>query len=82
MQVGPDFIVFAGDVGVLKCQTENDAQAAIAAAMDLLENPDEWWSVLRQRLAANDIARPSSGINLDNAAFDVPDPTTTLRVLV
>ena len=80
MQVGPDFIVFAGDVGVLKCQTEKDAQAAIAAAMDLLENPDEWWSVLRQRLAANDITLQSSGINLDIAAFD--DPTTTLRVLV
>ena len=51
MQVGPDFIVFAGDVGVLKCQTEKDAQTIIAVALDLLENPDEWWSVLRQRLA-------------------------------
>jgi hypothetical protein len=51
MQVGPEFIVFAGDVGVLKCQTEKDAHAAIAVARDLLENPDEWWSVLRQRLA-------------------------------
>jgi hypothetical protein len=27
MQVGPDFIVFAGDVGVLKCQTEKDARS-------------------------------------------------------
>jgi hypothetical protein len=60
MQVGPDFIVFAGDVGVLKCQTEKDAQAAIAVAMDLLESPDEWWSVLRQRLAASEVARQSA----------------------
>jgi hypothetical protein len=34
MQVGPDFIVFSGDVGVLKCRTEKDAQAAIAVAME------------------------------------------------
>ena len=54
MQVGSDFIVFAGNVGVLKCRTEKDAQAAIAVAMDLLEDPDEWWSVLRQRLAASE----------------------------
>jgi hypothetical protein len=81
MQVGPDFIVFAGDVGVLKCQTEKDAQTAIAVAMDLLENPDEWWSVLRQRLAASDVARQSSGISVDIAAFDIPTPTATLRVL-
>jgi hypothetical protein len=77
MQVGPDFIVFAGDVGVLKCQTEKDAQSAIAVAMDLLENPDEWWSVLR--LAANDVTRQSSGMSVDIASFDTP--TATLRAL-
>jgi hypothetical protein len=81
MQVGPDFIVFAGDVGVLKCRTEKDAQAAIAVAMDLLENPDEWWSVLRQRLAASEVARQSSGIRVDIAAFDVPAQIVTLRAL-
>ena len=81
MQVAPDFIVFAGDVGVLKCQTEKDAQTAIAVAMDLLENPDEWWSVLRQRLAASEVARQSSGTSVDIAAFDIPAPTATLRVL-
>jgi hypothetical protein len=79
MQVGPDFIVFAGDVGVLKCQTQKDAQSAIAVAIDLLENPDEWWSMLRQRLAANDVARQSSGMSVDIAAVD--SPTATLRVL-
>jgi hypothetical protein len=79
MQVGPDFIVFAGDVGVLKCRTEKDAEAAIAVAMDLLENPDEWWSMLRQRLAVKDVARQSRGISVDIAAFDTP--TTTLRAL-
>jgi hypothetical protein len=79
MQVGLDFIVFAGVVGVLKCQTENDAQSAIAVATDLLENPDEWWSVLRQRLAANDIARQSSGMSVDIAGAD--SQTATLRVL-
>jgi hypothetical protein len=79
MQVGPDFIVFAGDVGVLKCRIEKDAESAIAVAMDLLENPDEWWSVLRQRLAANDVARQSSGMSVDIAAVD--RPTATLRVL-
>jgi hypothetical protein len=81
MQVGPDFIVFAGDVGVLKCRTEKDAQAAIAVAMDLLENPNEWWSVLRQRLAAREVAQQSSGMSVDIAAVDVPAPTATLRVL-
>jgi hypothetical protein len=72
MQVGHDFIVFAGDVGVLKCRTEKDAEAAIAVAMDLLENPDEWWSVLRQRLAAREVARQSSSISVDTASFDTP----------
>jgi hypothetical protein len=78
-QVGPDFIVFAGDVGVLKYQTESDAQSAIAVAMDFLENPDEWWSVLRQRLAANDVARQSTDMSVDIAAVD--SPGATLRVL-
>jgi hypothetical protein len=81
MQVGPDFIVFAGDVGVLKCRTEKDAQAAIAVAMDLLENPDQWWSVLRQRLATREIARQSSSMSVNIAALDVPAPTATPRVL-
>jgi hypothetical protein len=79
MQVGPDFIVFAGDVGVLKCRTEKDAEAAIAVAMDLLENPDEWWSVLRQRLAAREVARQSGSTSVDTASFDTP--TATLRAL-
>jgi hypothetical protein len=79
MQVGSDFIVFAGDVDVLKCRTEKDAKAAIAVAMDLLENPDEWWSVLRQRLAARDVARRSSAMSVDIAAFAAP--TATLRTL-
>jgi len=57
MQVGHDFIIFAGDVSILKCQTEKDAQIAIAVALDLLEHPDEWWSVLPQRPAASDAAR-------------------------
>jgi hypothetical protein len=59
MQVGHDFVVFAGDVSVLKCQTEKDAQNAIAVALDLLENPDEWWNMLSQRLAASEAARLS-----------------------
>jgi hypothetical protein len=77
MKVGPDFIVFAGDVGVLKCRTEKDAEDASAVAMDLLENPDEWWSVLRQRLTARDAARQSSSIGVDIAAFDAPTATLT-----
>jgi hypothetical protein len=36
---------------------KKDAQIAIAVALDLLEHPDEWWSVLRQRPAASDAAR-------------------------
>jgi hypothetical protein len=79
MQVGPDFIVFAGDVGVLKCRTEKDAEAAIAVAMDLLENPDEWWSMLRQRLAAREVARQSGSTSVDTASSDTP--TATLRAL-
>jgi hypothetical protein len=57
MQVEHDFVVFADDVSILKCQTEKDAEIAIAVALDLLEHPDEWWSVLRQRPAASDAAR-------------------------
>jgi hypothetical protein len=59
MQVEHDFVVFADDVSILKCQTEKDAQMAIAVALDLLEHPDAWWSVLRQRLSASDAARLS-----------------------
>jgi hypothetical protein len=81
MQVGPDFVVFAGDVGVLKCQTEKDAQAAIAVAMDLLENPDEWWFVLRRRLAASEVERQSNRMSVDIAVFDVPASIATSRVL-
>jgi hypothetical protein len=75
MQVGPDFIIFAGDVCVLKCRTEKDAQAAIAVAVDLLENPAEWWSVLRQRLAARDAAQQSSSTSVDTATFDTATAT-------
>ena len=74
MQVGRDFIIFAGDVSVLKCQTERDAEKVIAVALDLFENPDEWWRVLRQRLAAREVARQSSGISIDIAAFDLRPP--------
>ena len=65
-QIGPDFVVSSGD---LKCQTEKDAQTIIAAALDLLENPDEWWNVLRQRLAASEAARQSSSAGGDLAVF-------------
>jgi hypothetical protein len=58
-KVGHDFVVVAGDVSVLKCRTEKEAQIAIRMALDLLENPDQWWNVLRQRLAASDAARSS-----------------------
>ena len=54
-QVGHDFIIFAGDVSILKCQTEKDAQSAIAVALDLLEHPDEWWS-----FCGNDLPRANA----------------------
>jgi hypothetical protein len=41
-RLSPAGFVFSGDVSVLKCQTEKDAQTVIAATLDLLENPDEW----------------------------------------
>ena len=44
VRVGHDFVVFADDVSILKCQTEKDAEIAIAVALDLLEHPDDWWS--------------------------------------
>jgi hypothetical protein len=77
MQVGHDFVVSAGDVNVLKCQTEKEAQTIVAAALDILENPDEWWSVLRQRLAASEAARLSSGAGVDITDFDVAAPPIT-----
>jgi hypothetical protein len=76
-QIGHDFVVFSGDVSVLKCQTEKDAQTIIAAASDLLENPDEWWNVLRQRLAASEAGRQSSNAGGDLAAFDTNAVTVT-----
>jgi hypothetical protein len=54
VEVGSDFVVLAGDVSVLRCQTERDAEMAVATALDLLENPDEWWRLLQERLAASD----------------------------
>jgi hypothetical protein len=80
MQVGHDFVVSAGDVNILKCRTEKDAQTVVAAALDILENPDEWWSVLRQRLAASDAARLSSGAAVDIRDFDVAVPILTPNV--
>ena len=58
-KVGHDFVVVAGDVSVLKCRTEKEAQITIRMALDLLKNPDRWRNVLRQRLAASDAARSS-----------------------
>jgi hypothetical protein len=72
MQVGHDFVVSAGGVNVLKCQTEKEAQTIVAAALDILENPDEWWSVLRQRLAA------IAGVDITD--FDVAAPPITPNV--
>jgi hypothetical protein len=80
MQIGHDFVVSAGDVSILKCQTEKEAQTIVAAALDILENPDEWWSVLRQRLAASDAARLSSGAAVDITDFDVAVPILTPNV--
>jgi hypothetical protein len=80
MQIGHDFVVSAGDVSILKCQTEKEAQTIVAAALDILENPDEWWSVLRQRLAASDAARLSSGAAVDIIDFDVAVPIFTPNV--
>jgi hypothetical protein len=53
VEVGSNFVVLAGDVSVLRCQTERDAEMAVATALDLLENPDEWWRFLQERLAAS-----------------------------
>ena len=77
MQVGHDFVVSAGGVNVLKCQTEKEAQTIVAAALDILENPDEWWSVLRQRLAASAAAR-LEGVDITD--FDVAAPPITPNV--
>jgi hypothetical protein len=67
VQIGRDFVIFAGGVSVLKCQTERDAQITIAVALELQANPDERWAELRQRLTASDAA-PSSNEAPDAAA--------------
>jgi hypothetical protein len=54
VEVGDEFVVFAGDVSVLRCQTQRDAEAVVASALNLLENPNEWWRSLEQRLAAGE----------------------------
>jgi hypothetical protein len=54
VEVGDEFVVFAGNASVLRCQTQRDAEAAVASALDLLENPNEWWRSLQQRLAAGE----------------------------
>jgi hypothetical protein len=61
VQVDDSFVVFAGDVSILRCHTERDAEAVVASALDLLENPSEWWRVLRERLAANIATRTDAG---------------------
>jgi len=33
VRVGHDFVVFADDVSILKCQTEKDAEIAIAVGL-------------------------------------------------
>jgi hypothetical protein len=68
VQIGRDFVIFAGGVSVLKCQTERDAQITIAVALDLQANPDERWAELRQRLTASDAA-PSSNKAPDTATI-------------
>jgi hypothetical protein len=58
VEIGGDFVVFAGDVSVLRChyQTARDAEVAVATALDLLKNPNEWWRVLQERLSASEPA--------------------------
>jgi hypothetical protein len=34
VEVGSDFVVLAGDLSVLRCQTERDAEMAVATALD------------------------------------------------
>jgi hypothetical protein len=50
-EVGGCFVVFAGDVSVLRCQTERDAEVAVSTALELLEKPNDWWRALQERLA-------------------------------
>jgi hypothetical protein len=54
VEVGNEFVVFAGNASVLRCQTQRDAEAVVASALDLLENPNEWWRYLEQRPAAGE----------------------------
>ena len=53
-EVRGGFVVFAGNVSVLRCQTERDAEVAVATALDLLENPNDWWRALQERLAISE----------------------------
>ena len=53
-EVGGDFVIFAGDLSVLRCQTERDAKVAVSSALDLFENPNNWWRALQERLAISE----------------------------
>jgi hypothetical protein len=53
-EVGGGFVVLAGDVSILKCQTERDAEVAVSTALDLFENPNNWWPALQERLAISE----------------------------
>jgi hypothetical protein len=50
-----------------KYQTERDAQNVTAVALDRLQNPDDWWNVLMQRLASSEATR-LSGYAIETAA--------------
>ena len=78
LQVGADFVVFAGDVGVLKCRTEKDAEVLWRWPWTSWKTRMKW-SVLRQRPAAREVPRQLSSTSVDTATFD--NPTATLRVL-
>jgi hypothetical protein len=54
VEVGDEFVVFAGNASVLRCQTQRDAEAVVASALDLLENPNELWRYLEQKPAVGE----------------------------
>ena len=48
-RVGREFIVVAGNVSLLKCETKRRAEATIRAALNLLDQPAEWQITIDKR---------------------------------
>jgi hypothetical protein len=56
-RAGRDFVVFAGDVRVLKCSTKRKAEVIVAAALGLVDKPLERRATINEPLVERAVTR-------------------------